>query len=62
MLDRSQIFKQTGRAQDEQGSINIHNAIMEQFYIKHSIPSKDPTENAVMVAFEYVPSRARRGK
>ena len=64
MLDRPKFFKQTGRAQDEEGSINIDNAIMEQFHTLN-IPFfylKDLTENAVDVAFEYVQSRARRGK
>jgi thymidylate kinase len=64
MLDRPKFFKQIGRAQDKEGSINIDHAILEQFHTLN-IPFfylKDLTDNAVDVAFEYVQSRARRGK
>lgn len=63
MLDRPKFFKQTGRAQNEKGSRDIDNAILEQFK-DLNIPFfylKDLTDNAVDVAFEYVQDRARRG-
>ena len=64
MLDRPNFFKQTGRAQDEEGSIDIDNAILQQFK-DLKLPFfhlKDLTDNAVDVAFGYIQDRSRRGK
>ncbi len=64
MLDRPNFFKQTGRAQNEEGSIDIDNAILQQFK-DLKLPFfhlKDLTDNAVDVAFDYIQDRSRRGK
>jgi len=63
MLDRPQVFTQTGRAQDFEGCVNIDNAILEMFK-NENLPFfwlkglEDGT--AVDVAFEYVEKRTRR--
>jgi len=61
MLDRpKKIFNQKGRAQDEQGSINIDNAIIEMFKAE-KLPFfwlKGLEEEAVNIAFKYI---ARKG-
>ena len=64
MLDRPKFFNQTGRAQNQEQSIDIDNAILEMFK-KENLPFfylKDLTDNAVDVAFKYVQDRAKRGK
>jgi hypothetical protein len=64
MLDRPKFFNQTGRAQNQEQSIDIDNAILEMFK-NENLPFfylKDLTDNAVDVAFKYVQDRAKRGK
>jgi len=64
MLDRPKQFNQTGRAQNLEQSIDIDNAILDQFK-KLNIPFfylKELEDKAVDVAFQYVQDRQRRGK
>jgi hypothetical protein len=59
MLDRPKFFEQTGRAQNQEESINIDNAILEMFK-NENLPFfylKDLTDNAVDVAFKYIQKR-----
>ena len=61
MLERPEVFIQNGRAQNEQGSLDIDDAIEKQFADLNVHFFKLPEgETAVEVAFEYVQKRARR--
>lgn len=64
MLDRPDMFNQTGRAQDLDGCIAIDNAILEMFN-NEQIPFfylKDLHDDAVDVAFQYIERRTKRVK
>ena len=64
MLDRPKQFNQTGRAQNLEQSIDIDNAILDQFK-NLNIPFfylKELEDKAVDVAFQYIVDRQRRGK
>ena len=63
MLDRpKKVFNQNGRAQNEQGSIDIDNAIIEMFKTE-KLPFfwlKDLEEEAVDVAYKYVAKKGSK--
>lgn len=64
MLDRPKQFNQTGRAQNLEQSIDIDDAILEQFK-QLNLPFfylKELEDTAVDVAFQYIVNRQRRGK
>ena len=68
MLDRPDIFEQTGRAQNLEDSINIDQAILEMFkdekipffQLKAPTIQEDPFYVAVDVAFKYVQKRSKK--
>ena len=61
MLERPNVFIQNGRAQDQQGSVDIDDAIGKQFAdLKIPFFKLPEGEEAVEVAYEYVQKKNRR--
>ena len=61
MLERPEVFIQNGRAQNEQGSLDIDDAIEKQFAdLKVPFFKLPEGETSIDVAFDYVQKRARR--